>query len=385
MCYSAQIKADYTRFVREYGAILSIKDFFDLFWRRLEDPSIVVPRAVESAFASPQTDETREVQSLIAQHAARHIGDLRIKQAAQHERLALAEAKLAKKTTKTATQERRIALGRIAAFHERIDRFHQAELDALDHRIFPGSYVPVMVWEGGQRVFKPMRYRCRPWNMPESFDTEYPGCYNARRDSLKGFWRDLYGSHHGVVILSAFYEHVPRHLAEGRPPDEAPVPPRWSSGRTSHKTCLQPASGPGGRGLASRTWCPLRSSRRIHHRRSPPWGTTGASVRSGPRTLTPGCSRRARTWRLRTPFSTAGYGRTMRIPWCLARERGSGAASVPVAAGRFVTWSRISVLSDALRHGRRSAGIQQCAMRPTVTLSTAAAVLAWAGSARRQP
>jgi putative SOS response-associated peptidase YedK len=186
MCYSAQIKADYTRFVREYGAVLSIKDFFDLFWRRLEDPSIVVPRAVESAFTSPQTDETRE------------------------------------KSTKTATQERRIALAKIAAFQERIDRFQQAELDALDHRIFPGSYVPVMVWEGGQRVFKPMRYRCRPWNMPESFDTEYPGCYNARRDSLKGFWRDLYGSHHGVVILSAFYEHVPRHLAEGRPPDEAP-------------------------------------------------------------------------------------------------------------------------------------------------------------------
>jgi putative SOS response-associated peptidase YedK len=222
MCYSAQIKADYTRFVREYGAVLSIKDFFDLFWRRLEDPSIVVPRAVESAFASVQTEETREVQSLIAQHAARHIEDLRVKQAAQRERLALAEAKLAKKTTKTATQERRIALAKIAAFQERIDRFQQAELDALDHRIFPGSYVPVMVWEGGQRVFKPMRYRCRPWNMPESFDTEYPGCYNARRDSLKGFWRDLYGSHHGVVILSAFYEHVPRHLAEGRPPDEAP-------------------------------------------------------------------------------------------------------------------------------------------------------------------
>lgn len=45
MCYSAQIKADYQRFVREYGAVLSIKDFFDLFWRRLADPRIQVPRA----------------------------------------------------------------------------------------------------------------------------------------------------------------------------------------------------------------------------------------------------------------------------------------------------------------------------------------------------
>jgi putative SOS response-associated peptidase YedK len=58
--------------------------------------------------------------------------------------------------------------------------------------------------------------------MPESFDAEYPGCYNARRDSLKGFWRDLYCSHHGVVILSSFYEHVPRHRVENRLPVEAP-------------------------------------------------------------------------------------------------------------------------------------------------------------------
>lgn len=222
MCYSAQIKADYSRFVREYGAVLSIKDFFDLFWRRLADPSIVVPRAVESAFTSPDTEETREIRGMIARHATAHIEDLRLKQAAQRERLAVAEAKLAKKTTKTTIEDRRIALNKIAAFEERIEHFQRAELDALDSRIFPGSYVPVMVWENGQRVFKPMRYRCRPWNMPESFDTEYPGCYNARRDSLKGFWRDLYCTHHGVVILSAFYEHVPRYRLENRPPTEAP-------------------------------------------------------------------------------------------------------------------------------------------------------------------
>jgi hypothetical protein len=83
MCYSAQIRADYTRFVREYGAVLSIKDFFDLFWCRLSDPRIQVPRAVESAFASPQTDEAREIQSMIARHAATQVEDLRLQQAAQ--------------------------------------------------------------------------------------------------------------------------------------------------------------------------------------------------------------------------------------------------------------------------------------------------------------
>ena len=222
MCYSAQIKADYTRFVREYGATLSIKDFFDLFWRRLADPTIQVPRAVESAFDSPQSDEEREIKSLIAQHAAAHVERLRADQEKQQKRLAAAELKLAKKLTKAATEEVRIASKKIAGFEERIAQLQRVELEALDSRIFPGTFVPVMVIENGRRVFKPMRYLCRPCHVPASFDVRYPGCYIARRDSLKGFWKELYGTHHGVVILSAFYEHVPRHLAEGRPlqPDE---------------------------------------------------------------------------------------------------------------------------------------------------------------------
>lgn len=51
---------------------------------------------------------------------------------------------------------------------------------------------------------------------PPASINKYPGTYNARRDSLKGFWKNLYGFNHGVVVLSAFYEHVPKHLAEGR-------------------------------------------------------------------------------------------------------------------------------------------------------------------------
>jgi hypothetical protein len=35
MCYSAQIKADYTRFVRTFGVRISIREFFDIYWRRV--------------------------------------------------------------------------------------------------------------------------------------------------------------------------------------------------------------------------------------------------------------------------------------------------------------------------------------------------------------
>lgn len=218
MCYSAQIKADYQRFVRQYGARLSLNDFYDLFWRRLTDAKIQVPCGVEAAFASPQSDEERAIQQLIAQHAATHVQALRAEQDEQRERLAKAELKLEAKPTKTAAENRRIALKKIEALQQRIDALEHAQPSSDDVRIYPGSFVPVMVMEHGQRIFRPMRYHCRPWYVPATFDQQYPGCYNARRDSLKGFWRRLYGHCHGVVILSAFYERVLRHLAEGRPP-----------------------------------------------------------------------------------------------------------------------------------------------------------------------
>ena len=34
MCYSAQIKADYLRFVRAYGARLDLEEFVRLYWER---------------------------------------------------------------------------------------------------------------------------------------------------------------------------------------------------------------------------------------------------------------------------------------------------------------------------------------------------------------
>lgn len=53
MCYSAMVRADYQNFVREYGAKMSIKDFYEIFWRRLEDRKLDVVRSAEMAFATP--------------------------------------------------------------------------------------------------------------------------------------------------------------------------------------------------------------------------------------------------------------------------------------------------------------------------------------------
>lgn len=215
MCYSAQIRADYARFAREYGAVLSLKDFYDLFWRRLHDPQIQVPRGVEAAFATPQSDAERNIKTLIADYATQRASALGADLEKQQRRLAAAQQKLAVKPTKTAANEERIATKKIAWLQGLIADLQRTHQVAADARIYPGTFVPVMVLEGGRKIFKPMRYHCRPAHVSASFDAEYPGCYNARRNSLKGFWRNQYGHTHGVVILSAFYEHVPLALVEG--------------------------------------------------------------------------------------------------------------------------------------------------------------------------
>jgi len=51
---------------------------------------------------------------------------------------------------------------------------------------------------------------------PASHDIKFPGTYNARRDSLDGFWKGTFGVSHGLVVMDAFFENVNRHRAEGR-------------------------------------------------------------------------------------------------------------------------------------------------------------------------
>jgi hypothetical protein len=69
--YSAQIKADYQRFVRTFGALMDIAEFTRLFFERAEGVSRAkVPKAMEDAFRSPHTEAEREIKVLIDQFNA---------------------------------------------------------------------------------------------------------------------------------------------------------------------------------------------------------------------------------------------------------------------------------------------------------------------------
>ena len=222
MCYSAQIWADYRRYLRDFGAEMSIKEFYDVFWRRKSDSKVKIPKAMEAAFAEPTSDLERRIKELINEFSAEQEVKLQQELFKQKKRLADAERILQLKATKKAEEDKRISTSKIDWALGKLSDLHRTELVDEDSRIFPQHYAPVMVIEDGRRVVKPMRYQCRPAGKPAFHDVKFPGTYNARRDNLEGFWKGLFGYSHGIVVTNAFYENVNRHRAEGRElrPDE---------------------------------------------------------------------------------------------------------------------------------------------------------------------
>lgn len=208
MCYSAQIWADYRRYKRAYGSEIDIATFAELFWSRLENPRIVIPRGVEAAFEHPASPEDQSIKVLIDQHRALQTATIEQDIFKQRKRLVDAERSLVTKHTKRAKEDVRIAGDKIARGLTRLDDLRRTVLTPQDSRIYPGNYAPVMVMENGRRVVRPMRYQCRPAGKPAIYDMKYPGTYNARRDNLTGFWRGQFGVTHGLMVVDVFYENV---------------------------------------------------------------------------------------------------------------------------------------------------------------------------------
>jgi len=216
MCYSAQIRHDYNKFVRAYGAVIDIAEFVRLYWNRGQGAKLKIPKAMDAAFADPQSEEERQIRTLVGQYDREQASLLEQELFKQRKRLADAERTLQAKTTKAATESKRIATAKVEWALGKLADLRRTSLTDEDARIFPGWYAPVIVMEAGRRVLKPMRYQCRLPGKPSSYDRQFPGCYNARRDNLEGFWKGAFGVSHGIVVLNAFFENVSRHRVEGR-------------------------------------------------------------------------------------------------------------------------------------------------------------------------
>lgn len=216
MCYSAQVRHDYAAYARTYGADIDVKEFVRLYWHRQGNPKIKIPKSMDAAFAHPQNDDERTIKQSIEAFDAKLIAILEQDIFKQRKRLADAQRSLLTKSTKAASESKRIATDKVAWSLAKLGDLARTERKDRDARIFPAWYAPVIVMERGKRVVKPMRYQCRPEGKPAFYDTKYPGTYNARRDNLDGFWRGQFGVTHGIMIVDAFYENVSLHRVQQR-------------------------------------------------------------------------------------------------------------------------------------------------------------------------
>ena len=221
MCYSAECWALYDGYVKEFGADIDIKAFWELYLGRDEKYSVrhklsdgtKIPKGVDLNFLPPKSELEKKIQDLIAQWNGHKLAESEAELAAQQARLAAAEAKLAVKETKTALNEQRVATNKIKQMTRWIEDAKRTKHDpARDDRIFPDWYAPVLIVESGRRIVRPMRYHCRPEGMSPSIDRtksgQVSGTYNARRNNLERFWRNQFGYTHGLMLAETFYENV---------------------------------------------------------------------------------------------------------------------------------------------------------------------------------
>jgi Uncharacterised ACR, COG2135. len=305
MCYSALIRADYARLVREFGAILSLEEFAELYAHDPGKKRPRTPKAMDDGFAGARTEQGRDIVAKIQQWHAQERQDLEAELARQRERRDIANATLATRPTQKARNDLRVAGNRIDRAQARLEDLHRVQLLPRDNRIFPGTYAPVMVSEGGKRVIKPMRYQCRLPDKPVRNDILYPGTYNARRDSLEGYWRGAFGLRHGVVVVQAFYEHVPRHAIAGRTlgADEKEQDVVLEFRPDPRAICCWPACGRNGKDRKV-ACCHLPPSPTRLRTTSPLRATTAASFPSAGNTSMPGSIPIRMIWRGSTASST---------------------------------------------------------------------------------
>lgn len=215
MCYSAMVEQKMRAFERWRKAHLS-PEAMRLFQRRTIDPSVKIAKAFEANFYEPQTPAEAEIKRYIDEYHLQQTAKLEAELFKQKKRLADAERTLKENETKKALDDKRIGSSKVEWCLGKIADLKRTALIEEDSRIFPFWYAPVVAMEEGEYVVKPMRYHCRINGKPESYDKKYDGLYNARRNSLEKFWAPVFGRHHGIVMVSSFFENVAQHDYEKR-------------------------------------------------------------------------------------------------------------------------------------------------------------------------
>jgi len=216
MCFSAQVTESYKKLHRAYSASPDWESIRKLFWRRVHEKNVRIPKALELSFEHPEQPEEVAIKKLVDEYRVNQTRVLEQELFKQKKRLGDAERKLKTKVTKAAQEDQRISTDKIDALVRRIRDVNRTELQDQDSRIFPFYYSLIVVDEGKGPTIIPARYHCRPAGKPEFLDKKFDGLYNARRDSLEKFWKEQFGRHHAIIRITSFYENVALHDYEHR-------------------------------------------------------------------------------------------------------------------------------------------------------------------------
>lgn len=222
MCYSAKVTSQIRQLERKLGVTISPDWQAPDFWAGQSEPPSRpnMPRALErEALANAPS----EIASAVAAADKREMDQLTQLVFQQRKRVADAERALQKRDTKKAREDIRIGNNKVAAAMRLLEELRKSSDEGGWARIYPDSYCWVVVKEADRYVARPMRYRCRLPGWTPAIERRYPGTYNARRDNLENSWGKVFGHAHGVILASAFYEHVQRdgqnQVLEFRPED----------------------------------------------------------------------------------------------------------------------------------------------------------------------
>ena len=222
MCFSARVEQDLRKLAKRFKAEVSWEKFAETIERRTAGEDVKLCRGLERNFLHPESPVEQRAHDAIESYRKALGTRWETEVFAQRRRLVDAEESLQSKETKRAREDVRIATKKIQTFLDRLADLRRTEPGEDDGRIFPMTYAPVLVQHRGRTIITPMRYTCRLAGKPANYDQRFPGTYNARRDNLSGFWNEVYGRHHAVMVINGFFENVPRHLYEHRDlrPDE---------------------------------------------------------------------------------------------------------------------------------------------------------------------
>src|SRR5216684_3907756 len=152
MCYSAQVIQVVRKLHRELGIRLDYVEAFNLFMRRLDDPSIAISRGFEANFNNPANDQERQIKAAIDEHRSRTATKVEMDLFTQKTRLVNAERSLREKDTKKAREDVRIATNKIETLTTKLNDLRRSETTSTDDRIFPMVYTGVIIKQDGQNV-----------------------------------------------------------------------------------------------------------------------------------------------------------------------------------------------------------------------------------------